>query len=651
MSANGKPTWNFPPLNGGQDVVQDPASEFFTDNPIAKLVRETVQNSLDSKKDGLADPVKVTFTESSINRDLFDGAELRKHLRACHERVAKDGLDREIGRFYREAERTLSKNVRVLSIVDTGTTGLDDEAKWKALVRQEGAVNKQGAVSGGSFGIGKNAVFNVSALRAVLYSTRYLERRRGRQERMQAKSTLMSHPSPNGGKDLQHVGFLEWKGVKNYAELPQEFRLDDTGTGVFILGFDPQVGDREWIDATLRAVVENFFYAIHVVEIKSRGARAETVNRDTIGVHFERLYRKKKPEAYYYHRAICEEAKTVELDSNLGRLNLYLHLDEGAPRRTAYINRMGMLISDSREQKYNPAAPVNRGLWPNFAAVVVPDTDEGDKWSRRMETPSHDAVSPERLKDPKEGKKAYKIFQDARSAVRSAIDDQIGTGEFLEESNIHELSEILPDEFDPNLPGNRALVSEEGRPPPNRMIEDIEDDDDDAEESEGEDWEDGREDRENDEDENEDDEDEDEDDDDEDDDDDDEDEDDDDDDRTKHPRRTTTRDNVPQPRARLGKPRYIADGEDAYSCTVAFELSEAVEHITLTLRPAGAERGEKMRPIRVASASLLGQDLDCDEGGAIQIPNPPTGQRLAVKIETAESIANRAIVARGNLKA
>ena len=472
---------------------------------------------------------------------------------------------------------------------------------------------------------------------------------------MQAKSTLMSHPSPNGGKDLQHVGFLEWKGVKNYAELPQEFRLDDTGTGVFILGFNPQVGDREWIDATLRAVIENFFYAIHdeklVVEIKSRAARTETVNRDTIDVHFERLYRnrKKKPEAYYYHRAVCDEAKTVELDSILGRLNLYLHQDEGAPRRTAYINRMGMLISDSREQKYNPAAPVNRGLWPNFAAVVVPDTDEGDKWSRRMETPSHDAVSPERLKDPKEGRKAYKIFQDARSAVRAAIDDQIGTGEFLEESNIHELSEILPDEFDPNLPGNRALVSEEGRPPPNRMIEDIEDDDDDAEESEGEDWEDGREDRENDEDEDEDDEDED--DDDEDEEDEDDEDDDDDDDRTKHPRRTTTRDNVPQPRARLGKPRYIADGEDAYSCTVAFELSEAVEHITLTLRPAGAERGEKMRPIRVASASLLGQDLDCDEGGAIQIPNPPTGQRLAVKIETAESIANRAIVARGNLKA
>ena len=125
---------------------------------------------------------------------------------------------------------------------------------------------------------------------------------------MQGKSTLMSHPSPNGGNDLQHVGFLEWTGVKNHAELPQEFRLDDTGTGVFILGFDPQVGAREWIDETLRAIIENFFYAIHdeklVVEIKSRAARAETVNRDTIDSYFERLYDERKPSAYHYHRAI-----------------------------------------------------------------------------------------------------------------------------------------------------------------------------------------------------------------------------------------------------------------------------------------------------------------------------------------------------------
>ena len=56
-----RPTWKFPLRNGGQDVVQDSASEFFTTEPIAKLVRETIQNSLDAKQSGLSSPVKVTF--------------------------------------------------------------------------------------------------------------------------------------------------------------------------------------------------------------------------------------------------------------------------------------------------------------------------------------------------------------------------------------------------------------------------------------------------------------------------------------------------------------------------------------------------------------------------------------------------------------
>ena len=614
MNLNDKPAWNFPSLNGGQDVVQDSASEFFTDNPIAKLVRETIQNSLDAKKDGLP-LVKVTFTESVINRDLFDGAGLRKHLRACHERVVKDGLDREIGRFYQEADRTLSKNVRVLSIVDTGTTGLDSEAKWKALVRQEGAVNKEGAASGGSFGIGKNAVFNVSALRAVLYSTRYLgktkrERRKGVQEKMQAKSTLMSHPSPDGAGDLQHVGFLEWPTVRSRSDLPSEFRLDEPGTGVFILGFEPQVGDREWIDEMLRAVVENFFCAIHdeklAVEIKSRGARTETASRETIGSCFERLYPERKPKAYYYHRAISGGANSVvEVESPLGDLRLRLLADEG-PKETAYVNRMGMLISDSRDQKINPVSPRRRALWPDFAAVVVPCADRGDSWSRRMETPSHDAVSPERLKDPREREKAKRIFQDARRAIRAAIDEALGIGESGEESNVYELSEILPDEFDPSVPGNRALKSKEEEPRPLRLIED--DEEEDGPEPKPEPSPDRR-------------------------------------------TRRSKRVSQPQPKARLGRPRYIASGEDTHSCVVAFDLNESAERITLSLTPAGAEQGERMAPVKIASASLFGRELDCGEDGAVQIVNPPAGQRLSVKIKTAESIANRAIVARGVVKA
>ena len=261
MSADKKPTWKFPPLNGGIDVVQNSASEFFTDNPLPKLVRETIQNSLDAKLNGASGPVRVVFTENRINRDIFDGLTLKKHLHACHERVSSERLNPEIGRFYKKAENALKKNVRVLSVVDSGTTGLDTEAKWKALVRQEGAVNKPSEWAGGSYGIGKNAVFNVSAIRTVLYSTRYLKGKRGRRrdERVQGKAQLMSHQSPPNGHQVQHVGFLEWPKLKAFSDLPSGLRLDDCGTGVFILGFDPQTAAKEWVNEMLAAVVENFF--------------------------------------------------------------------------------------------------------------------------------------------------------------------------------------------------------------------------------------------------------------------------------------------------------------------------------------------------------------------------------------------------------
>ena len=137
-------------------------------------------------------------------------------------------------------------------MVDSGTTGLNTTQKWNALVEQAGAVSKPDWIpAGGAFGIGKNAVFNISAIRTVLYSTRYIERRRGRQEKVQGKSILMTHTPPNAkpSQDVQHVGFLKWPVLKNLSELPSELRLDDVGTGVFILGFDPPTSsEREWID-------------------------------------------------------------------------------------------------------------------------------------------------------------------------------------------------------------------------------------------------------------------------------------------------------------------------------------------------------------------------------------------------------------------
>ena len=70
-------------------------------------------------------------------------------------------------------------------------------------------------MAGGNYGIGKNAVLNVSDLKTVFYGTRYIGRDsgpkgrvRGRIDKIQGKATLRAHPDPDAPDEiLQHIGF------------------------------------------------------------------------------------------------------------------------------------------------------------------------------------------------------------------------------------------------------------------------------------------------------------------------------------------------------------------------------------------------------------------------------------------------------------
>ena len=73
-----------------------------------------------------------------------------------------------------------------------------------------------------------------------------------------------------------------------------------------------------------------------------------------------------------------------------------------------------MLITDSREQKVNPLAPRGRSLWPDFVGVIVPDTDAGDLWLRRMENPSHDSLSSGQLRSEEDRREADRRLKQAR---------------------------------------------------------------------------------------------------------------------------------------------------------------------------------------------------------------------------------------------
>ena len=472
------PTWRFPSRNGGIDYVNDSSSTHFSDAPIAKLVRELIQNSLDAKHDGFDDPVTVTFSETTVKRGLIGGATLQRHLQSCLDRATYDDRSDMVDVYAHALSVIGRRDIPCLKVQDTGTMGLND-ARWKALVIQEGAVSKGSGAPGGSYGIGKNAILNVSDLQTVFYSTRLVEGRKGLVTKLQGKATLTGHSDPDGSDDdLQHIGFfrLQEDGPIKGRGIPEFFQLAETGTGVFIMGFNPHSSD--WVDQVATAVIENFFYAIHhqnlTVEIVPEDGSPVRIDHQTIDSLFERLTPINR-NAVHYYRAIRDlpedDVEVTRRVRDLGRLRAYVVFAEGSPRRIAHINRNGMLITDSREQRVNPLAPRGRSLWPDFVGVIVPDTDAGDLWLRRMENPSHDSLSSGQLRSEEDRREADKRLRQARRELGEIIERRAEIGRYGEASNIDELAGILPDQDD--ILGDRTLKTQvvETRTTPSDVVE------------------------------------------------------------------------------------------------------------------------------------------------------------------------------------
>lgn len=483
MSAAHEARWQFAPTGGGIiHGYNNAGAEHFKQDPIGKLVRETIQNSLDAHEDGLG-AVGVEIQRCDIPRESIGADSLKLHLQRAVERT-RETAQAEGTRSYRKALNIIERPaIPCLSIIDCNTTGLQGR-KWDSLVYEEGTPEKgnAGGVAGGSFGIGKNASYNVAELHTVIYSTRYTDGKRGRVERMTGRAQLVSHTAPESRDMLQHIGFYTNSNGQPFAgpEILAPFRLDEPGTGVWILGFMP--GRTDWQRAAIRAAVSNFFHAIHHRKLEVR-IGAETIRYDTIDGIIESNLNNRNRQARNYYRAVCgEPSGTTDPAGPIGALDVYINNDESAPKRVAYVNRRGMLITDTRERRRsNPFYPGGgQGMWPNYAAVVIARDDDTDRLVRRMENPSHDSISIDRLSN-EERREMRPHLANVGDQVREIIAKSIRDQEEAETTNLRELAELFPD-LDPTMQGNQELEAHTITPTlPRHHVVAVDDPEDDGE--------------------------------------------------------------------------------------------------------------------------------------------------------------------------
>ena len=355
-------------------------------------------------------------------------------------------------------ENILSRNrIPCLAIVDENTTGLQGE-NWKNLIFREGMPQNTGEVTkGGSIGLGKHAPFNLSACNTVIYSTRYVDKAaKGRVCHMAGRSQLMTHEDSSRAQHrLRDVGFLgKHQGGYNEPirgpDIPKAFQLQNSGTGVFIIGFRRE-RFTEWTKLATREILRNFFYAIHTGSLEvclqdQEGGAQSTVNQKSLDADMEQLGEKDRSRQYF--QAIRGEPLETDPSGKLGpsrRMKVWISTDRKAPKKLAHLNRRGMLITDAGRIRENPLMPYGGGSWSPWCAVTMAADEETDRFIRRMEPATHNAIHPGELQDPAEQDDATQELRHHREQITELIRSRIEQDGTTQSSNITELAELFPD--------------------------------------------------------------------------------------------------------------------------------------------------------------------------------------------------------------
>ena len=428
---------SFLPNPGGEaEGLNDAGVETFRDKPFAAVARETGQNSRDARAKATS-PVKMTFDVLEISRaefpdiDAYVGA-----AKLCLEKARRMHKEKDIG-FFEQALRVLNdQKIRILKIADFNTKGVQgpcEEGKpFHSLAKADGVTDKDQVDSGGSFGIGKNAVFALSDIQTAFFSTIYRDSDDAEHPLCIGKTLFISHTG-NDGEEKRRKGY--WGRVDGFlplsdpASMPPWLRRETRGTTIFSACMRKNPTD--WRYEMAAALLMNFFAAIERQEMEFEiDDGFLKINRSTI----RSLFMNKKVNeavdqlksritfdaARTLHTALVDEATECHKMSipDLGEIHMRILLRDGLGY-TVGIVRNGMYITDNFS---NFNEPLKRfPLHHDFAVIIEPVGKSEGEWFKRLEGPKHNDLSAERITDPDMRMQGEQMFTALAKKVREKI--------------------------------------------------------------------------------------------------------------------------------------------------------------------------------------------------------------------------------------
>ena len=407
--------WSAAELSRGGGGMNNAAIQTFGGHAMKGFIREMIQNSLDASCSGTSPRIEIRRYE--IKREDIPGFETQ--FREVFKAIERRWGSGHAGFFSKANELFRRQRIPVLEYSDyqcVGLSGADDDpdGSFYKCVGVDGATGKQNDEALGSFGIGKNAIFALSGLRTVIYSSRNV----ADEVICQGVAKLADHKISGIAYNSQ-VFFGNddalMSSIRRHEDVPDCFRRGNSEPGLsqFALGVELDEG---WMDDALDEVMTSFYPALCEgklsVEIMddSRGEESSNrkVNQDNLAAlakeRFVIAEEALKPQHVHLKRYALEKAEVVHKDIDdwsgaplRDALSLYLitkKVDEAGGGNQVHYTRGGMHIYS---KKVDGRSVRNLGF-SNCIAVFVPNHREVRDVLKLMEPPRHDAWEPNRLK-------------------------------------------------------------------------------------------------------------------------------------------------------------------------------------------------------------------------------------------------------------
>ncbi|MEO8402965.1 MAG: hypothetical protein ABI480_00160 [Chitinophagaceae bacterium] len=432
----------------------------FSSHTINSFVRELFQNSNDAKQKG-AKKVSIKIEQKNIDRsDIPEFRSYRDILDAVEKSHPKQK------RFYKSANSLLN-NIRIPFLVysDYQTIGLtgkesDSNSSFMACVLSEGISAKESDTAGGSYGIGKNAIYGLSALRTVFYSSMNTSENCIFQGVAKLASYRM-HKVNHEGRIYLGEG-EERLSVRKQKDIPKIFKRTEPGLSQFVMGVEIKPG---WhIDFT-KAILRNYWMLLMQdgleVELLESGKSLITINSKNIDTllkqYFENysdehsLYPKGNP--YLFYEAF-KEGERIEMDIPfIGKCSFYYKNSDRGENNIAYL-RNGMVIYSDIEKRL---------IGATVTGVFKCESDAGNEILRTMEPPKHDSFEPEVLESNHNDLtkiQGQKILNSIKKNIRDTIKSLIEKFKEVTETPIF-LTELFEDLQKSIVSGNKGARKNE----------------------------------------------------------------------------------------------------------------------------------------------------------------------------------------------